>query len=77
MSESLSLYYISLTSTLLSIYTIDVSIKIYKYGDKVKEDFKFNPYTDIGTTTCPGHKEKPMASSKVKGKYERADCRNP
>jgi hypothetical protein len=57
--------------------TVDVAMKIYECGDRVKEDFKFNPCPDIGTTACPGRKDKPMASSKVKGKCERADCRNP
>jgi hypothetical protein len=57
--------------------SVDVSMKIYECGERVKDDFNFNPCKDIGIPACPGRKENPLASSKVKGKCGKANCRNP
>ncbi|KAJ5100782.1 hypothetical protein N7456_006834 [Penicillium angulare] len=60
-----------------SMCTVDVSTKIYECGDRIKEDVKFRPCRDAGTAACPGRKENPLGSSRVKGKCGIHGCRNP
>jgi hypothetical protein len=60
-----------------SMGTVDVSIKIYECGDRIKDDFRFNPCPKKGTPQCPGRLENPLASERVKEKCGRHDFRNP
>ncbi|KAJ5343115.1 uncharacterized protein N7506_002939 [Penicillium brevicompactum] len=57
--------------------TVNVTIKIYQCGDRIKEDVNFQPCSKIGTSACPGRKENSLGSTRVKGKCGTHGCRNP
>ena len=67
----------NMLTILHSMCTAHVSMKIYRCGDRIRQDVKLEPCPNIGTPLCPGRSENHLASKRVKGKCRRHDCNNP
>jgi hypothetical protein len=63
--------------SLFNICSINVLTKIYKCGDRVKEDVNFTPCFNLGSSTYFSRKENSLGLSKVKGKCKQSNYTNP
>ena len=68
---------IGFTFIYINIYKVQITTKIYKCGDYIKQDRIKKGCVNLGGEGCLSLCKVPIGLNRVKGKCGRKDCKNP